>query len=1769
MKTGRFARLLSLVLAAALFLSAAPALAVEARAANAGTTVSHMERLRELGILRGDEAGNLNPNQPITRAELATMVNRAYGYDKLGPIPFRDVSLNNWYYQDIAIAYNAGYFQGLDAYTAGPMGKVTREQALVFLARNLRMTPSVGEVTQFVDGHSFNYWSRDYVKEAVNSGIITGFEDGSFRPQNYITRGDFATMLSRALGELVQEPGRHEKGEVLGNLTISSSDTTLANTTIMGNLYISGGLGLGGVTLDNVKVLGDIVVAGAGESEAGSDSVVLRNTEASGLVVDNIAGQYMSVRTEGYSKISDATIRTGAYIQDRCPSGQGLLNIVLDGTGGQTYNLTGNLKTVTDYTPNSTVNIAAGTLQTLNIDEEAAGTTVDIGINSTVYEINLDTGVPITGYGDIEKLVVNTPGTTTAMLPDKIEIRPGVTANIHGETMDTKLAQEASSNPYMLARYPRINDLAPTSATAVFSANKKGTIHWAVTSVTDGSVSENDLLNPAQNKLVLKSGTLNAGLSNTEYTAKISGLTSGGSYYLSAVMVDARGTRSPVKVISFVTPDNSTPNFVNGYPKVEFLTKTDSEGNPSLLVQASVMSTKTCDMYYALFPKGSDAPTAQELKSGAVSGSWGYGKLSVNRNEARDFVPNDAFRVMSAYEQEQFDLYVWLTDSDGGKSSAVKKVTFTIPDLTPPEFVTFPAVKGGSAKPTSVGVTATLNEKCTLYWVAVSSGTVYPRQKNGSLQDPEPLNSDYAILQVSSGLFAEKSGKVNANANAEVTVNISGLKAEKAYDVYFVAKDAAGNYSRAVHKLTVNTLDTTAPTAELSFNRYEGKNSSKPYANTDVTITFSENVVQASTGKKLVELYNAVKLAENDADRADAKNQLASALRKTIILKNYTGTVNAPAVPERRTDEQEDWVIDYRNAVIRFNSAGKLEVVFYSEVDADMELQGYEPALNLKTGSSYYFQLEDLADTVLEPKPNQMDPMTILPETPPYFTTISALVAITTASQTDLNLYEENQQLDTNGKPVFKDDNGNPISVSTEGNKHAVKDTTATNGLTAEQAETMNAIDACFNLTPVSTSKADPNDLYDIIIWSDLTVEFEVYRRVITDEDKNPGWTKLEQDAKIIVDSSDTGYVGHSFHARTGGLDPKQSFPKIVENLKDDGTVYQYAVHIVSHAENTDRKTWNKNVNFRVSVISGTNNSLQTLTIAHNAITEPNFKASLTWQDPVRDISSPDDYRVTAPFTDQRAPEFTNGFPTFTATDSSIEMSVMLNRPGTVYWVAAPVDAIVPQDGNKDNILFDNDQIPHMGYLLKNGVKEENPSLVIGPDENPTAATWNDIFKVASPTLSQIHTPTSYRGNSKIKTGNITVGEMSSFPIMITGLTKSTEYFIYIVLKGTSAVYSDAVLLYKVKTPAVSRPVITLDADNPDVYVSSDRDAIVDYLVVKYTANDLNPLLKEPMVTKKGSGDTAKYTSNVIEIKDTPTPEEIKELEALYNRGTAANPFTVLNAMATAAPKDGEKASESLFDRYASDSYKDRVANFIRNTSSDTSGQIIGSDRNLNVPKDKRVKVECSKLDMAYLAQYAFLAVGESSQGSADAFRAYYPLEKIDKEAPYVTDVSVTSQVYEFNPGTYFADCNVTLTFNEPIYYADTTTSPRVMHPLDKGVVDKSSLNPTPEQELFIAFAKYGTIVTDKEPGLMPWATVDVEEIKKDADFQTVNSIKISFRGATNGASIQFTPNLSDAKENIKGIPLVVTIKLETPKGAAAGTPPEVSVVVRSEWLKP
>ena len=1300
-------RALSLLLALVMVLGLVPVFPVTEAAAHWADT--YLTQLVEWGFIRADQANN--PDRALTRADFMAIVNRAYGYHEEGETPFEDIKETDWFYDDVGIAYTARYINGTSPTTASPNNPLTRETAATILGRNMMLQESPGELVEFSDAHQISTWASGIIKSSMEHYLIGGYNDGTFRPRRNVSWGEMASMLTSLVGTPLQEPGEYSLGGVYGNVTITSPDVTLRDTVISGDLYISGGVGLGGIVLENVTVLGRIVACGTGQAEGGQSSILLRNVTADELLVDNLQDHYVSLRADGITEIGKTTVRTSAYIEDNTPDGMGLHYISLE---GESYpegeepedwvpiqlDLAGRIEEVVNRTPRSQVRVGAGTVAKLTVDETAEGSSVIIDRGAVVKELNLDTATPVTGQGDIEHLVVNAPGCEVEMLPDEIDIRPGVTAIIAGEEMDTVGAKESSELPMILAGYPQAQDVVPTGLDAAFMTNKAGTVYWAVTAITDGSIGEEDLIKPpSYGYLAVAHGSVKVLKGNEETISKVTGLTPGGSYYLSAILVDARGQRSTVKVISFTTPDNTVPAFCAGYPKMSKVSRTDSV--------VVVMPNKDCKLYYALLPEGATAPTENELKSNAVSGALGYGVRDVTKNVEDTFRVNDVILD----EQTTYVLYLWLTDADGVNKGKIDSLKFTTDDETPPEFIVDPHVTKATDK--NVTLTFRLNENGTVYWVAVPSGTLYPKPEPGTSYETAPLNSDYAKLQVSSGMNIGadgKSGKVTAKENADGTITVSGLQPEVTYDFYYLAKDNAGpdrNYSVTVKKITISTLDVNPPVITQSFELTSDPNdkTTRPTTDSDIYLDINENVkcLGKDGGTSFRELYDNVRNSSGSAQNA-AISLWALNLYNAIKLNRTDGTV-VRDIHERTSSypadfKDSDYTIDYTQAYVTTNpdNPNGIRIVFPSE------------GLNLESGARYYFTITGLYDTSdnqnqIKPDPidftiparrteaikqgHSVEPFDVAPPTVWFYT---------------------NPGVGSGDGPIDRDANGN---LKEENVTDADGNVTGTRGV----PETP---DRYFRIDPSSTGSSNNSISYDILMWSNLaSTDFSLYYRVI-DPDKAGSSKILDENGKYpstytytdpktgketeitdylilpdgatavdyanqTVDSNgwiwmgtntvnnlpSSGWSAKSVNKTFNNCDPT-NFP-LLKNLNDH-LEYEFVISLERFKGDTDRDIWSGEVDFQFDVIAGQSSVLEqvssTLSMGRNYLKtnyiDKGLVSHISWWDQESQPTLELEWTRLA----IGMPGFSSRRPTFSDfTHESVTLNVSLTSTGTIHYV--------------------------------------------------------------------------------------------------------------------------------------------------------------------------------------------------------------------------------------------------------------------------------------------------------------------------------------------------------------------------------------------------------------------------------------------------------------------------------------------------------------------
>ncbi len=145
--------------------------------------------LAAAGVLSGDGDGKFRPNDSLSRAELCKVVNMIFKYTEKDTTGFSDVSKDAWYYEQVLIAKKAGYIKGYEDGTFRANNKVTREQACVILARVTGLKDN-GVYVEIKD--EVAAWALPSVKLVVAHELMALEEGNTFRATQNITRGEFS-----------------------------------------------------------------------------------------------------------------------------------------------------------------------------------------------------------------------------------------------------------------------------------------------------------------------------------------------------------------------------------------------------------------------------------------------------------------------------------------------------------------------------------------------------------------------------------------------------------------------------------------------------------------------------------------------------------------------------------------------------------------------------------------------------------------------------------------------------------------------------------------------------------------------------------------------------------------------------------------------------------------------------------------------------------------------------------------------------------------------------------------------------------------------------------------------------------------------------------------------------------------------------------------------------------------------------------------------------------------------------------------------------------------------------------------------------------------------------------------------------------------------------------------------------------------------------------------------------------------------------------------
>jgi uncharacterized repeat protein (TIGR01451 family) len=145
--------------------------------------------------------GTFKPDKNVSRAEVATMICRALGfeantYNHLSN--FKDLKPDEWYFGFVKKAIFEKLMNGRSKDMFCPEEPATRAEIAAILVKIRGLKPEIPDEELFTDVKKGD-WFEGYVYTAVKAGLIQGYKDHTFKPDNTVTRAEFVTLMDRAL----------------------------------------------------------------------------------------------------------------------------------------------------------------------------------------------------------------------------------------------------------------------------------------------------------------------------------------------------------------------------------------------------------------------------------------------------------------------------------------------------------------------------------------------------------------------------------------------------------------------------------------------------------------------------------------------------------------------------------------------------------------------------------------------------------------------------------------------------------------------------------------------------------------------------------------------------------------------------------------------------------------------------------------------------------------------------------------------------------------------------------------------------------------------------------------------------------------------------------------------------------------------------------------------------------------------------------------------------------------------------------------------------------------------------------------------------------------------------------------------------------------------------------------------------------------------------------------------------------------------------------
>jgi len=378
----------------------------------------------EIGLIRGYMDNTFKPDKPITRAEFTSLINRALGLKQKEEVNFIDIIGNEWFAEEFFKAISVNYISGYEDGSIRPNSPISREEVAAVISRLLLL-----DTNNFGDKNPIRFRDKedisDWSKDVINSVVKTGVMAGY---SDYTFKPKQYITRAEAVITLDRALGKifntnNINGQEKG-IDIIKGNATISSVGSLRNTVIMGNLYLTEGIEEGEVSLDNVTVNGKTIIRGGgSNSIYLNNSKIKSAIVNKADGNIRIVAS-GTTSIEKVELSSGGKLEEQDLEGAGFNRVIVNSLvpTNAKIQFAGSFNDVEIAASEVNLEIISGRINSLQITDSAVNTSVQVQKAAVINTLELNSAVKVTGDGRVSRAIINAPGTSFEKSPLRIII---------------------------------------------------------------------------------------------------------------------------------------------------------------------------------------------------------------------------------------------------------------------------------------------------------------------------------------------------------------------------------------------------------------------------------------------------------------------------------------------------------------------------------------------------------------------------------------------------------------------------------------------------------------------------------------------------------------------------------------------------------------------------------------------------------------------------------------------------------------------------------------------------------------------------------------------------------------------------------------------------------------------------------------------------------------------------------------------------------------------------------------------------------------------------------------------------------------------------------------------------------------------------------------------------------------------------------------------------------------------------------------------------